>query len=119
MTMKYLATHSGRFLTGTELADAVQNYGVALERVQQLDLVEIPVIDLDGRAARATFAVGWSADTATITAPDRSEELAEVDTVIGLYEKADAVGIIRAHPFTAAEVDALSWPSLDAGFERD
>lgn len=114
--MKYVATQSGRFLTGTELADAVQIYGVALERAHQLALVEIPVIESDGRDARATFAVGWAADTATITAPDRQEELTEVDTVIELYEKAGAAGVIRAHPFTPAEVEALSWAALDTEF---
>jgi hypothetical protein len=117
--MKYVATQSGRFLTGTELADAVQNYGVALDRAHQLALVEIPVIEADGRGARATFAVGWSAGTATITAPDESEELTEVDTVIGLYEKAAAAGVIRAHPFSPDEVQALSWPLLDNEYDRD
>lgn len=117
--MKYVATHSGRFLTGTELADAVQNYGLALERVHQLALVEIPVIESDGRDARATFAVGWEADTATVTAPDQTEELIEVGTVIELYEKAATAGVIRAHPFSPAELEALSWPVLDTEYGRE
>ena len=117
--MKYLATQSGRFLTGTELADAVQHYGLALERSHQLALVEIPVIESDGRDARATFAIGWSADTATITAPDRADELTEVDTVIELYERAEGTGVIRAHPFSASELEALSWPVLDNQYGRE
>jgi hypothetical protein len=117
--MKYVATQCGRFLTGTELADAVQHYALALERAHQLALVEIPVIESDGRDARATFAVGLSADAATITAPDRPEELTEVDTVIELYEKAEVTGVIRAHPFTAAELEALSWPVLDNEYGRE
>ncbi len=117
--MKYVATQSGRFLTGTELADAVQWYGVALERMQRVDLVDIPVIEADGRGARATLTVGWWAETATITAPDGEDELTEVDTVIALYEKAGAVRPIHAYPFSAEEIEAMSWAVLPSDFDPD
>lgn len=110
--MKYLQTQAGTFLTGTEIADAVQSYSFALHGEHQTALVEVPFLQ-SGQTRRATFTVGWLADIATISAPTQASELVEADTVIGLYDRAAQVGPRMALPFSYAELDSLTWFDMD------
>jgi hypothetical protein len=102
--MKTIATRNGTFLTGSELADAVMYFGNALGNRQRVDLVNIPVLALDGLRERVSFTVGWMTDTTSASAPDGDEELTEAETVLGLYRRAASAGVIRALPFTAADM---------------
>jgi hypothetical protein len=111
--MKIISTRSATFLTGSEIADAVLGYGFALARGRQIDLVEIPVRGDDGSSRRAQFTVGWLADASAATVAEDREELTEPDTVIDLYDKAARVGVVRARPFTPAELSEFRLPDLD------
>ncbi|SEI14039.1 MULTISPECIES: hypothetical protein [unclassified Leifsonia] len=92
--MKEISAGARTFITGTDIAEAVLRYGLALARHQQVDLVDIPVAVADGRTARAGFTVGWHAGTTTLTTTlaDDDEELTEPSTVIELTERARRVG---------------------------
>lgn len=105
--MKLIATKTGRFRTGSELADAVMHYALALTRRRRVDLVDVPVVAADGSQARAQFPVGWQSDISTISLPEPLEpedELTEVDTAIDLYTRAELVGVTRARPLTLQEL---------------
>jgi hypothetical protein len=102
--MKTIKTRNGSFLTGSELADAVIDYGVALGKRRLIDLVDIPVLESGIPGARASFTVGWMSDTATMTALDREFELVEDATVLTLRSKTQSVGALIAHPFGLEEL---------------
>jgi len=99
--MKLLSNRAGDFLTGTEIADAVLQYDLALARARTVDLVDIPVVSDAG--GRAQFLVGWLTDTASTAADDLGEELVDPGTVIDLYHQAARIGVVRALPFTPEE----------------
>ncbi|MFF1571241.1 hypothetical protein ACFVWR_00715 [Leifsonia sp. NPDC058292] len=102
--MKTIKTRNGVFLTGSELAEAVLRYAVALGNRHRVGLVDIPVLMADGAYGRASFTVGWMTETSTMTAPDEPEEMTEEDTVLGLYDKAANDGVITAHAFSADDI---------------
>ena len=111
--MKLLINRLGSYLTGDDLADAVINYGLALARQRQLDLVDVPYRRHDGSIARVRMTVGWRSDTSAVEfASSRAahdDELVEPGTTLAMYDKAAAVGVTRATPFSAAEAAQLDW----------
>lgn len=111
--MKEISAGARTFVTGTEIAEAVLRYGLALARHQQVDVVDIPVAAADGGTARAGFTVGWRADTTTLTTTlaDDTEELTEPSTVIELLERAKRVGH-RGRAFASEELTD-GWPDFD------
>lgn len=93
--MKTIITASGAFLTGTEIADAVTAYALALARARALDVVDIPFLTRDGSLHRAQFRIGWQVETA-VTSDERStDELMEVDTILDLLDKARSSTLSR------------------------
>ena len=70
--MKTIRTAGGSFLTGTEIADAVTAYGLALARARDLDVVDIPFVTEAGSVSRAQFRIGWLIDT-VVTAGQQSD----------------------------------------------
>ncbi|MEF3402365.1 hypothetical protein [Agromyces sp. CCNWLW203] len=114
--MKLLINRLGSFLTGDDLADAVLDYGLALARQRQLDLVEVPYRGDDGSIARVRMTVGWCADTTSVESASSREahddELVEPDTTLAMYDKAAkaaSVGAIRATAFSTADATQLDW----------
>lgn len=94
--MKTVVTTLGSFPTGTEIADAVTAYGLALSRARTVDVVDIPFVAADGSARRVELQVGWHSETIVISgvraaAPDVGEEPFEVDTILSLHEKTRAL----------------------------
>jgi len=85
--MKTIITTRGSFLTGSEIADAVTSYGLALARMRDLDVVDVPFVTAEGTLSRAQFTIGWGADTATVLAPERDAELFEIDTILNMLAK--------------------------------
>ena len=85
--MKTIVTSSGAFLTGTEIADAVTAYGLALARVRALDVVDIPFVTADGSLHRAEFRIGWGVDMVVDSDEQPADELIEVDTILDLIAK--------------------------------
>ena len=118
--MKTISIKSASFLTGSEIAEAVLRYGLALAQTRRVDLVDIPVMSPDGGTRRACFMVGWLVDAATTTAigAPEQEELKEPATVMDLQGRAASVGVIRARPFTPEDAGAV-WPLFDLDFLLD
>ncbi|MRG60342.1 hypothetical protein GE115_10755 [Agromyces sp. CFH 90414] len=112
--MKVLTNGTGSFVTGTEIADAVMNYAMVLQRQQAVDLVSIPVVVANGEVEHADLLVGWQTGTAAVTTAERGDgELVEIDTIVGLYERASRSGVARAVPFTEEELAEGGWSMLD------
>ncbi|SFR93184.1 hypothetical protein SAMN04487846_0762 [Microbacterium sp. cf046] len=93
--MKTIITTSGDFLTGTEIADAVTAYALALARVRALDVVDIPFVAEDGSFQRAQFRIGWHERTAVTTEGRTVEELMEIDTTLELHAKSRSTALGR------------------------
>ncbi|WP_106815030.1 hypothetical protein [Microbacterium timonense] len=81
--MKLITTALGSYLTGDDIADAVQEYSHALARDQATDLVDIPVIT-DHTTARLRFTVGWLVQLHTLDAATDHPELIDPATTQAL-----------------------------------
>jgi hypothetical protein len=86
--VKTIVTSTGSFLTGTEIADAVTAYGLALARARRSDVIDIPFITADGSVSRVELRIGWLVETAATAVEDPAEELLEIDTIIDLFDRA-------------------------------
>jgi hypothetical protein len=93
--MKTIRTTSGSFLTGSEIADAVTAYALALARARELDVVDIPFVTHDGSINRAEFRIGWLIETVVTADGQPATELMEVDTIFDLLAKASSVTASR------------------------
>jgi hypothetical protein len=111
--MKVLIAGGGSYLTGSDIADAVLRYGLALAKRRELDLVDIPVL-VGGAVRRAVFTIGWRCETRAETCVTEGDELVEAGTTSALAGKASAAGAKSAHPLTTEDAAALSWPDTDA-----
>jgi hypothetical protein len=93
--VKTIITTSGEFLTGTEIADAVTAYALALARARALDVVDIPFVAPDGSQHRAQFRIGWHERTAVTSDERQVEELVEIDTILDLHAKSRLTTLAR------------------------
>ena len=112
--MKLLVNRLGSYLTGDDLADAVLNYGLALARQRQLDLVDVPYRRNDGAIARVRMTVGWRSDTTSVEIASSREahddELVEPDTTLAMYDKASSIDAPAAAVFSASKsTTQLDW----------
>lgn len=89
--MKTIVTPTGTFRTGSEIADAVSAYGLALARARRSDVVDIPFLTADGSVSRAELRIGWLVDTISTAEEIPAEELLEIDTIIDMLDKAGAL----------------------------
>jgi hypothetical protein len=105
--MKIIVTTYGSYPTGTEIADAVTGYGLALARAQSVDVVDIPFITADGSVGRVDLRIGWHSDMAAVTTDDSLEELVEVDTILTLLSKTNYLEGRRGIEFAADDVEQL------------
>lgn len=112
--MKLLINRNGSYLTGDDLADAVMDYGLALARNREMDIVDIPFLASDGSVGRVQLTVGWNLDTNSTSAADANHELVEPETTQALNAKADSIEALHAHPFSPEEVAQLRWPVIDS-----
>jgi hypothetical protein len=108
--MKLLSNRSGTYLTGNEIADAVMHYALLLTRGRQVDTVNIPFLAAEGGVSRVELVIGWLIDTASVGREGVSDELVEIDTILGIYSRAEALSTIKAQGFTKQELDELQWP---------
>jgi hypothetical protein len=107
--MKLLTYRGESFLTGNEVADAVMRYSLSLSRHRDVDLINIPTVDPDGEMHRSEFLIGWLHEPTATSAADRAEgELVEEDTIVGLYDRTDRIGGIRAEASTDQDLEPLS-----------
>lgn len=111
--MKLLTNRSGSYLTGDDIADAVMSYGLALTRMRRVDLVEIPFVADDRVIRRVDLVIGWLNQVTATPRGGTGDDLLEVDTILALYAKAGATGVVRAEPFTEEELRRHSWPNFD------
>jgi len=104
--MKTIVTAYGSYSTGTELADAVTGYGLALARIRTVDVVEIPFVAASGCIERVQLRVGWLSDMSTVTIDERADELLEDDTLLTLIEETAALDG-RGVVFTEEDIEGL------------
>lgn len=91
--MKRIITTFGDFRTGDDIADAVGRYGLALAKVHETDMVEIPYRSANGDVDRIELRIGWLVDIGIAHGEgDRDgEELLEPETVRLLRDTALSV----------------------------
>jgi hypothetical protein len=113
--MKTIVTAGESFRTGSEIADAVTGYGLALARIRDLDVVEIPYIAKNGTVYRAQLRIGWLIDM-VVTFDDRvTDELIEADTIFGILAKTRAIErspARRAHKGVGKLRDGTDWDEV-------
>ncbi|MFF1635590.1 hypothetical protein [Leifsonia sp. NPDC058248] len=86
--------------TGTDLADSLLDYALALSRERRVALAELPVIDLHGRVqlVRMLLGVGvplWTMTTDLEGAPELHDEAA-LSTLRGLTEQLELEWMLPA-----------------------
>lgn len=111
--MKAIVTAYGSYSTGTELADAVVAYGLALARDHAVDVVDIPFVSASGRIERVQLRVGWLSDMSSVTVDVVAEELLEDDTLLTLMEHTEAVDGSRGETFAKEDIDDLHFAHRD------
>ena len=89
--MKTIGTAFGAFLTGTEIADAVTAYGLALARIRALDVVDIPFVAGDRSVQRVQLRIGWMVEILVTSDGRTVDELIEPDTILDLISKSRAL----------------------------
>jgi hypothetical protein len=118
--MKLLTTVSGSYLTGTDLADAVISYGLALTRAHAVDVVSIPFSRPDGSTRTVDFTVGWQLGTAAISADGIADgftaELVDPEALSTIQERtATLVGNrnqgLEHNEIGTTDLGAIDWPS--------
>ena len=113
--MKRVITGSGVFLTGSEIADAVSSYGLALARVRAMDVVDIPFLEADGSRHRVQMRIGWGVETAVTSDEQPADELIEVDTIFDLLGKTRSLtqaGATEANPPPTEVWDGTDWDEI-------
>lgn len=66
--MKTLITQVGSYLTGDATADAVVQYWLALVEERRADIIDIPMVDSDGRRSHARLTLGATLPIAVVDA---------------------------------------------------
>jgi hypothetical protein len=110
--MKRIFHPGGSVTTGSDLADAVLLYAEALCNRRQVDVVDIPVVDNDGRLLRAQFLIGSTTQLMSLTTDSLSAELVEPETTDFLHRKAQTGAMIPA-AWTREESAALQFDDFD------
>ena len=105
--MKTIVTAYGSYSTGTELADAVTVYGLALARERTVDVVDIPFVTAGGCIERVQLRVGWLSDMSAVTAEGVRDELFEDATLLTLMEQTEALEGARGVPFDEDDIEDL------------
>jgi hypothetical protein len=118
--MKLLTTVSGSYLTGTDLADAVISYGLALTRAHAVDVVSIPFLRNDGSTRTVDFTVGWELGTAAISADGIADgftvELIDSEALSMIQDRTAALVGSRNQALEHGEIGStdlgtIDWPS--------
>jgi hypothetical protein len=89
--MKTIHVAGKRFLTGSELADAVMRYSLELARAELLDDVGIIFRKADGKTGRALIRVGWRIDTVVTFDPGETDERLNVDALLAILDKEETL----------------------------
>jgi hypothetical protein len=84
--MKIVYAGAMSIATGSELADAVLAYGLALTRAHQFDLVEVPFLDDRGEKRRASIVLGGGS-LSSIECPTVGAELREPSTLADVQHR--------------------------------
>ena len=111
--MKTIVTAYGSFLTGTEIADAVTGYGLALARKHRFDVVDIPFLAADGSVSRVDLRIGWLSDMAAVSTDGSQDELVEVDTILTLMSKASYLEDHRGLAFGDDDMETMRSSDLN------
>jgi hypothetical protein len=112
--MKVVHTAAGSFLTGTELADSMMQYALALSIKRQSATVSVPIVDVDGNEQRAEVLIGHSHTMWTTTTSSRLSELNEPPTRDALSHSAALLKRSKVVPVTYERADV---PDYDHGLD--
>ncbi|MGC5225211.1 hypothetical protein ACPW96_21790 [Micromonospora sp. DT81.3] len=77
-------------------------------------MVVIPFVATNGSLARVELRVGWLSDMATVSSDGNSEDLVEVDTILGILAKIDFLEG-RRDPFLPTTTPRGSAPATSTG----
>lgn len=113
-SMKTLTNQLGSYLTGTDIADAVLRYGLALSRARDVDIVDIPFVDGGGVTRRVEMTVGWCCLIVSVGSDALAEEMIDVAATADMAAKAAHLETPWAEVFTAGENLDLEWMNDDA-----
>lgn len=89
--MKRIITTFGDFHTGDEIADAVGRYGLALARIRDTDVVDVPFVTEDGTVDRLELRIGWLVDIGIARNGRAGIAVIEPETVEQLTDHALAI----------------------------
>ncbi|HZU92548.1 MAG TPA: hypothetical protein VFF85_02920 [Microbacterium sp.] len=103
--MKRIVMSFGAFLTGDEIADAVNRYSLALAKAHETEIIEIPYRATIDRVDRIELRVGWLVDIGIVHQGEDGRELLEPETVRHLHDTADAL----EHVGSVGEHSSRSW----------
>jgi hypothetical protein len=103
--MKRIVMSFGAFLTGDEIADAVNRYSLALAKAHQTEMVEIPYRSTPSRVDRIELRIGWLVDIGVIHHDDEGRELLEPETVRHLHDTTDSLESVGS----IGEESSRSW----------
>jgi len=110
--MKNLYYPGGSVVTGSDLADAIMLYAEALCNRRQVDVVDIPVVGVDGQLLRAQFLIGSASQLVSVTAQSMLPELVEPETLDFLTRKAQSGAMIPA-AWTREEAATAQFDEFD------
>lgn len=105
--MKALTTRVGTYVTGDAVADAVLDYGLALARARQVDLVDVPFRATGGEIARVQFRIGWMSDVDVVNDGHRGPEVTDDAATAELRARERALHPRGDTPLAAEEVLSL------------
>lgn len=106
--MKVLTNTVGSFITGSDIADSVMTYGLALAENRQSDIVDIPFLDEDGDESRMQMRVGWRVDVTAREYRTSAPEILDAEAVRSMSEKESAIRHPRAGTFSPQELHEMS-----------
>ena len=88
--MKTLITEVGAYLTGDAIADAVLEYWLELTREHRADILDVPIVTVDGEHSHVRLAVGWMTALAVVDTR-YAPEFHDADAVAELHHRASAL----------------------------
>lgn len=101
--MKVLIYAGSEFMTSDAIADAVLRYSEALAEGREAGTIDLPVVEVDGTLATATFLVGPSSQLVAkdvITALDQPDAPEVVEHIEALIRGLHPTAAIDTEPYS-------------------
>jgi hypothetical protein len=111
--VKVIVTTVGSFLTGSELADSVLAFSLALARPLRTAVVNVPYLSADGVVGRVELTVGHATTLALTSHSGADEELTEPGTVAEIVARTHALLVPTGQPFAEEDLVVEDWPRFE------